>query len=716
MSSSIAKVAAAATVIIVVLVGVELFSSSDEAASVVELERVEQMFADGDVDGLVSMLSTGQSESKVAAAKCLAEMDVGTEVLLALARASAAHGANDPENTFERAIEKIRNRIEPAGGESPATTLTAKANSSTTSEAVRSLRSVNTRTRRGRPFKSRRTSTEEIELSIASDAPAQSLPDQAKEVVDELASADSSAESEESSEPTGESWHFEGVAADGYPVRGGYSSIAQVVPSGLNQDVVAYYSFNAGSDADTVADISGRGYHGQVQGAHRVNDEVLGGAMSFDGKDDQISIPDVDLEQFTFSAWVAPGADGLNNRRIFSLGDGESCYALQGNTGGGVGVYVADGVEMNEYNWHLDPDTWTHVTVTGDGRTFSIYKNGRLTEAGEIEMETVGVTGTLSIGGAGDAGGRPWNGFMDEVAVFGRALTDEEVEQLYLMTGEMIEVTELTAEPMEEYDQTDELLSADRSGESEESSELMDELEYSDPVVADGYPVRGGYSSVGQVVPSSLYQNLAAYYSFQTASDTDTVTDISGRGYHGQVHGAQHVNDDVLGGAMDFDGEDDRISIPDVHLEQFTFSAWVAPVDGDLNNRQIFLLTDGENCYALQGNSGGSVGVYVADGVEMNEGDWRLAHDTWTHLTVTGEGRTFSIYKNGRLTETGDIEIETNGVAGTLHIGGADRDGGRYWKGFMDEVGVFGRALTDAEVEQLYRMTGEMTETSQTTR
>ncbi|MHC4526518.1 MAG: LamG domain-containing protein [Planctomycetota bacterium] len=244
----------------------------------------------------------------------------------------------------------------------------------------------------------------------------------------------------------------------------------------------------------------------------------------------------------------------------------------------------------------------------------------------------------------------------------------------------------------------------------------MDELEYSDPVVADGYPVRGGYSSVGQVVPSSLYQNLAAYYSFQTASDTDTVTDISGRGYHGQVHGAQHVNDDVLGGAMDFDGEDDRISIPDVHLEQFTFSAWVAPVDGDLNNRQIFLLTDGENCYALQGNSGGSVGVYVADGVEMNEGDWRLAHDTWTHLTVTGEGRTFSIYKNGRLTETGDIEIETNGVAGTLHIGGADRDGGRYWKGFMDEVGVFGRALTDAEVEQLYRMTGEMTETSQTTR
>jgi hypothetical protein len=710
--SRITKLAAAAVVVIAVLIGTEMFSTSDKQPGGIitqkqgvpdkevvtrrkrrdegslnaerelalaenvdtQLKKIEQMYAAGDVDGLATMLSTGQLESKVVAANCLAEMEGGTKALAALEKVYAEYGADDTENAFRPAIEKIRNRMEAAGGKSPARTLVAKADGSAT--LAKSLER------------------------------------------DEIVSADTSAEAEELLEPTDETGHFERVVADGYPVKGGQDSVAQMVPSSLHENLVSYYSFHAASDADTVTDISGAGYHGQVHGAQYVNDEVLGGAMNFDGKDDQISIPDVHLEQFTFSAWVAPVGRDLNNRQIFLLSDGKNYYSLQGNTGGGVSV-VADDLEMNEYNWRLNPDTWTHLTVTGDGRTFSVYRNGQLTETGEIEIETAGVAGTLHIGGAGPHGGRYWNGFMDEVAVFGQALTDEEVEQLYLMTGEMIEASELTEEPMEESEKTGELISADTSAEAVESFEPMDESEYFEQFVADGYPVSGGYSSITEVVPSSLHENVVSYYSFHAASDADTVTDISGAGYHGQVHGAQYVNDEVLGGAMNFDGKDDQISIPDVHLEQFTFSAWVAPVDGHSNNQQIFLLSDGVNHYALQGNSRGGVGVYVSDGtddIEINEYNWRLNPDTWTHLTVTGDGHTFSIYRNGRLTETGQIEIETAGVTGTLYIGGADRDGGRYWNGFMDEVGVFSRVLTDQEVGQLYLMTGEMIETPETTK
>ncbi|MHC4641048.1 MAG: FG-GAP-like repeat-containing protein [Planctomycetota bacterium] len=233
------------------------------------------------------------------------------------------------------------------------------------------------------------------------------------------------------------SQEFQEVAADGYPVKGGNDSIAEVAPPGLTEGLILYYSFYTDSDPATVVDISGKNNHGQVNGAKYISDEVLGGAMSFDGQGDFVSVPNVLFKEFTFSAWVKTLTSNINNRRIFTLSDGEQCYGLQGNVGGGVGVYVSDNVEINEYNWHLGKYMWTHITVTHDGRRFAIYKNGRLTEAGNIE--TNGVTGMLYIGGTSSHRGDFWYGMIDEVAIFNRALTDGEVKQLYSMTGEIVE-------------------------------------------------------------------------------------------------------------------------------------------------------------------------------------------------------------------------------------------------------------------------------------
>lgn len=155
---------------------------------------------------------------------------------------------------------------------------------------------------------------------------------------------------------------------------------------------------------------------------------------------------------------------------------------------------------------------------------------------------------------------------------------------------------------------------------------------------------------------------------------------------------------------MYFDGDKDYISVTNVYLREFTFSAWVKAATDDLNNRRIFLLSDGEHCYALQGNTGESVGVYISDDVELNEYDWRLAKGTWTHVSVTHDGHNLSIYRNGGLTEAGNIK--TSGVKGTLYIGGIDLHRGGFWYGAIDEVALFNRALTVEEIAQLYSMTG----------
>jgi hypothetical protein len=223
------------------------------------------------------------------------------------------------------------------------------------------------------------------------------------------------------------------VQAGGIPVNGGGDSTADVVPAELCRDLVLYYSFYT-DRSETVTDISGSGNNGQINGAQYTTDEILGGVMSFDGEDDYISVSEIDLKQFTFSAWVKTEVTGssLNNRRIFLLTDGEKCYALQGNSDS-LSVYVADGVEVNEYNWSFAKNVWTHLALTHDGQTFKIYKNGVLTESGGIE--TNGVTGTLHIGGTDQHRGGFWQGLIDEVAFFSRALTNEEAAQLFSMTG-----------------------------------------------------------------------------------------------------------------------------------------------------------------------------------------------------------------------------------------------------------------------------------------
>lgn len=216
--------------------------------------------------------------------------------------------------------------------------------------------------------------------------------------------------------------------------------MTEVVPWSLRDNLVLYYSFYTDDNPETVVDISGMNRNGQVRGATYAEDEILGGVMSFDGDDDYISLPDIGLKEFSFSAWVKTQGDGINNRRIFMLDEGELYYTVEGNTRGGVSVYVTEDMQINEYDWQFARETWTHITVTYDATTLNIYKNGRLTETGGSNFTFAKVvTGEGYIGGIDSHNGGYWHGMIDEAALFNRALTSEEVEQLYSMTGAAVE-------------------------------------------------------------------------------------------------------------------------------------------------------------------------------------------------------------------------------------------------------------------------------------
>ena len=101
--------------------------------------------------------------------------------------------------------------------------------------------------------------------------------------------------------------------------------------------LVAAYSFDAGSGT-TLADVSGRGHTGTISGATWSAAGKNGGALSFDGVNDWVTVADtaaLDLTTgMTLEAWVQPTS--TNRWRTVALKEqtGNLVYALYGNNSG----------------------------------------------------------------------------------------------------------------------------------------------------------------------------------------------------------------------------------------------------------------------------------------------------------------------------------------------------------------------------------------------
>jgi len=439
-------------------------------------------------------------------------------------------------------------------------------------------------------------------------------------------------------------------------------------PKGL----VLYYSFDD-DEGSKVTDLSGNGNHGDCFGVGFAKAGEVEGHLSFDGQNDYIVVPGVHMRSFTFSALVQTPKTGrdLNNRRLFLLEGEKGLYALQGIHRGGLGFVAithnryGGEAETNEYDWQFRADTWTMIAITYDGTTVKLYDNGELIHEGRA-FSNDEVAGTVHIGGNDAHGGRFWQGMMDDVVLFNRELSSEEIKDLHRITAERA---------------LHHHLSAPKPRAS--SDELM------------------------SIKVPEMSDDVVLRYSFDKDYG-DEVLDESGRGNHAHAYGTKYVAEGQSGGCLILDGEDDFLAVRNIHLGNFTFSAFVKTLlpanKPNTNNRRLFLLHGGPRYYALQGNARGSIELTVTGHKSVGGRAWAFEAHTWTHITVTYEKPVVKLYKDGELTQVGQLDV--NGVTGTLYIGGTERQYGRFWHGLMDEVAVFNRVLSEAEVQRLFKTNG----------
>ena len=172
----------------------------------------------------------------------------------------------------------------------------------------------------------------------------------------------------------------------------------------------------------------------------KVVDGLFGNALRFDGKNDFIVIQDSTLSrshsEMTISAWIKPvSLDHEKNIVIFNRsGDGQS-FSLAFKNDGKVLSFGKSGKNNKETNFPVVPDfllddKWHHVACNYDGSFANLYLDGKL--LGSQLWSGIISSGCDDIC-IGSNGGNNcfFNGDIDEVALFNRALSLSEIESIY---------------------------------------------------------------------------------------------------------------------------------------------------------------------------------------------------------------------------------------------------------------------------------------------
>ncbi len=194
--------------------------------------------------------------------------------------------------------------------------------------------------------------------------------------------------------------------------------------------------------------------------------------------------------------------------------------------------------------------------------------------------------------------------------------------------------------------------------------------------------------------------------------------DIIG-GHHGVfVNGPIYATGKV-GPAFDFDGVANEVTNPVPALtnvlDSYTIEFWAFPiasrastpediagVSGDQNQRYAIFPNNGKFGPAGAGVSVGTNGVSVFEHASAYLAS-PLVYDAvingWTHIAVAYSNRQPRLYLNGVLARTGLVSTHSSSPSTCF---GEDSYGYGYYAGLLDEVSIYNRTLTPAEIGSIY--------------
>lgn len=418
-----------------------------------------------------------------------------------------------------------------------------------------------------------------------------------------------------------------------------------IINAAPTNGLILYYSFDENTGS-TVFDYSGNKNHGNITDGNNLNwvDGILGKALnirSFGGVSTKVTFPPMVLSNIhTVSMWIYP-----------SLAPVSANYGTLFSQGTTLGIWYRGGLNKITFvfggqdhlsNTVIVPNTWNHIVITCNAGNVTFYLNGN--------SDGTATSGTgYNVNNIGnDPGNETYRGYLDELRVYNRVLSSAEIQTLY------------------------------KSG----SSKII----YSKPtpITILNPPNRNG---------------LIAHYSFDENSG-DTAHDSSGNNLHGQLINNPSWVDGIKGKAIYFNTASSAVSVSGIITNTaLTISCWIylysfggGGTGRILDNGKLQMFTEA-----------GKLGFDNNAVTDIYSANSSISLNIWIHACVTRATSSQNIiwYINGQTSGSGgDAGAVANGTT-NLFIGNRS-DLARKLDGKIDDLRIFNRALSAAEVWSLY--------------
>jgi len=420
-------------------------------------------------------------------------------------------------------------------------------------------------------------------------------------------------------------------------------------------NLVAYWSFDDGAE-----DHSGNDNHAVISGADFSDDIppaiTSGKSISFDGLSDYIRVPDsptLDLatgagQPFTVAYWFKT----TDSQAKVVMEKGSKTHMVTRMEAfadsGKISFRMQEDIENQVTSIEpVNDGQWRHFLASFDGQTLGLYIDGVLNaqaaETGYPDNDDPLVIGSRF-------GAAPWNGMMDDLAIWSCALSEEQI-----------------------------------GGLSDGSLRPLD---------------------IGEIAPAAD-QRLAAYWDFNS-----TVDDISERNHNASNHGAVFSTEtpSAIGQGMSlrFNGSNTYLTVPDAPdlriASKFTLSLWIK--SADLGQTHTYLLSRhgaGHQQAVIYEYVDNHVEFFApsAAGQDPRPGSQMPAADAeWRHVAYTYDGSLWSGYVDGTCIFSVQRSFVLNTGEYPWYVGCADGTAG-FFDGWIDDVSIWTEALSEGEVAAL---------------
>ncbi len=434
-----------------------------------------------------------------------------------------------------------------------------------------------------------------------------------------------------------------------------------------NLGLVGYWPLDEGNGVKAT-DASGNGNTGDINGNPVWVNGKHGKALSFNGSSDYITMGDPTslkpANNITFGSWFKTSSNNSDmtilRKRTYGYGlkmiNGQSYCFVWENSGSNPAVISP--LTYNDGKWHQSTcvynSTGLYLYVDGNLVASSLSSNNSLYYQND----------SVAIGRDAGASSSYFNGSIDDVRVYNRALSATEISKMY----------------------------------------------------SSGQVTRKQTSSSG----------LVGYWSMDDNAG-NKVTDSSGNNNVGTITGATWTTG-KKGKALSFNGSDSVIDVGNpsnlVITGDVTVSAWINPNSLDPYYEKNIIVsgrrTETSQPYTLEVSSSNLCISFQTDNVSNGFSGWvvKCASTTiplnqWSHIQVVRSGLNLYFYKNGQLVGSDSYLAGTIYTGNGVLIGKGYYGGSMYFNGLIDDVRIYNRVLSATEIQALYKQNQTIMNTSQ---